>query len=153
MAASTVAEQMLWTSSTQVASFLRLVTAHEDAEAKRIGKLIAQLRLKQGWSQQDLAAELEMHVSTVSRWEVGKHEGYAKNVRKLAKALKVKPSVLRPTEPEFETQLDRVAGQLSELDEQVRLMRAEIAARDAEVLKRLDEGLPPTRRTRRQPPQ
>jgi transcriptional regulator with XRE-family HTH domain len=40
---------------------------------------------------------------------------------------------------------------LTEIEDQVRLLRTETAARDAEVLKRLDEGLPPTRQSRKPP--
>jgi transcriptional regulator with XRE-family HTH domain len=45
-----------------------------------------------------------------------------------------------------------VEAQLSQLDEQVRLMRVETAARDAEVLQRLSEALPTTPRSQRRPP-
>jgi transcriptional regulator with XRE-family HTH domain len=90
-----------------------------DAEAKRIGELIANLRLSRGWNQQDLANEIDVGVSTVSRWERGLHKGEAPNVRKLARALKVDPAVLRPVEPEVETQLDRIEAQLAALTEAV----------------------------------
>jgi transcriptional regulator with XRE-family HTH domain len=86
-----------------------------DAEAKRIGRLIAQLRMARGWSQQDLSNEVGVGVSTVSRWERGMHEGYGRNARKLAKALKVNPAVLRPAEPDIETQLDRIEAKLNQV--------------------------------------
>lgn len=121
-------------------------------EARRIGQLIAELRLALGMSQQDLANAVGVGVSTVSRWERGLHEGYASNVRQLAKVLKVSPGVLRPVDPDIETQLDQVQRSVSSLEEQVRLLRGETAARDAEVLKRLDEGLPPTRLSPPPPP-
>lgn len=95
------------------------MSEHDDAEAKRIGRLIARLRLKQGWNQQDLAHELGIHASTVSRWERGKHEGYAANWRKLAKVLQVEPALLRPAEPEIETKLDRIEDRLEQIHEAV----------------------------------
>lgn len=128
------------------------MAAEQNEEAKRIGRLIAQLRQARGFSQQDLAGEISVGVSTVSRWERGLHEGYGKNVLKLAKALKVAPALLRPVPPDTETQLDRVEAAVSSLDEQVRLLRAETAERDAEVLRRIDEGRPPTRRSQPPPP-
>lgn len=129
----------------------RMATERNE-EAKRIGRLIAELRDARGWSQQDLAGKLGVGVSTVSRWERGLHRSYPENVTKLARLLKVKPGLLRPVEPDVETQLDRVERAVSQLDRQVRLLRGETAARDAEVLTRLDEGWPPIRAPR-DPPQ
>lgn len=106
---------MLWTTSQQVATFLRRMADARDAEAKRIGNLIAQVRESRGWSQQDLANEIGISVSTVSRWERGLHRGEPPNVRKLAKALKVAPSLLRPVAPDMESQLDRIETALADL--------------------------------------
>ena len=122
------------------------------AEAERIGALVVGLRLSRGWSQEALAHEAGVSVSTVSRLERGALKGDARKVAKIAQALDVPAAVLRPRAPDVETQLDKIEKALSELEEQVRLMRAETAARDAEVLKRLDEGLPPTRRSPPPPP-
>lgn len=106
---------MPWSNAAQVASFLRQVNAERDAEAKRIGRLVASLRLQQGWSQETLAHESGVSVSTVSRAERGVHELEAENVRKLADALKVEPSTLTPVAPEMETQLDRIERKLDQV--------------------------------------
>jgi transcriptional regulator with XRE-family HTH domain len=127
MGAAIVDQQLLWTSSQQVASFLRRMAEEREAESKRIGSLIAGLRVAQGLSQEDLARKVDVGVGTVSRWERGKHEGYGKNVRKLAKVLKVTPAVLRPVEPDTESQLDRIEGKLDELTALLTDRRAEQA--------------------------
>jgi transcriptional regulator with XRE-family HTH domain len=120
------------------------------AEAKRIGRVIAQLRMARGWSQQDLAGEIDVGVSTVSRWERGLHEGYGSNVRKLAKALKVAPAVLRPVEPDTEGQLDRIEAKLDDL---IALLTPGGAQRDtvvapagAPLLEQVEPQTPPARR-------
>lgn len=106
---------MLSTSTAQVASLLDWVAEQRNAESVRIGKLIATLRTNKGWSQQDLANEIDMAVSTVSRWERGLHKGYAANAGKLAGALDVEVSLLRPIEPAFQTQLDQIQSDVSEI--------------------------------------
>jgi transcriptional regulator with XRE-family HTH domain len=52
---------------------------------------IKQLRVKQFLSQEDLAKKSEMTVSTINRLEKGKQKPRLATIRKLAKALKVKP--------------------------------------------------------------
>jgi transcriptional regulator with XRE-family HTH domain len=126
--------KMLWTSSQQVANVLRRMAEERSTEARRIGQLIAELRLAKGWNQQDLAHEINVGVSTISRWERGLHAGYGSNVRKLAEVLEVSPSVLRPTQPDTETQMDRIEAQL----DQVLLNQAQAVTRDAEVLKQIE---------------
>lgn len=79
------------------------MAVEHDAEAKRIGGVIAGLRKAQGWSQQDLSNKIDVGVSTVSRWERGLHGGYSSNVKKLAEVLKVSPALLRPVAPDTET--------------------------------------------------
>src|ERR1039458_4050535 len=105
-------QRLLWTSSQQVANVLRRMAEERDAEARRIGQLIAELRLARGWNQQDLAHEINVGVSTISRWERGLHSGYGPNVRKLAGVLEVSPSLLRPAQPDTETRMDRIEAQL-----------------------------------------
>lgn len=54
---------------------------------------------------------------------------------------------------DLEAKIDLLVGlpdQISQLEEQVRLLRAELAAHDAEVLQRVEAARSPTRATRRQ---
>lgn len=55
---------------------------------------IKQLREKQFLSQEDLAKKSEMTVSTINRLEKGKQKPRLNTIRKLAKALKVKPETI-----------------------------------------------------------
>lgn len=130
---------------------------HQQAEARRIGRLIAKLRLGLGWNQETLAHESGLSVSTVSRAERGLHEPEAENIRKLAKALKVKPALLTPVEAEVETQLDRIEKELkrqglklnrqaTDLDGLVDEMERRLAAQFAEALEQA------RRQDRRRPP-
>jgi transcriptional regulator with XRE-family HTH domain len=53
------------------------------------------LREKQYLSQEDLAKKSEMTVSTINRLENGKQKPRFATIRKLAKALKVKPETIK----------------------------------------------------------
>jgi transcriptional regulator with XRE-family HTH domain len=50
---------------------------------------IRELREAKGWTQQDLAYQLGVAVSTVSTWEQGRFEPRATQLRKLAQVLGV----------------------------------------------------------------
>lgn len=52
---------------------------------------LKQLRVKRYLSQEDLAKRSEMTVSTINRLEKGKQKPRLNTIRKIAKALKVKP--------------------------------------------------------------
>jgi transcriptional regulator with XRE-family HTH domain len=47
---------------------------------------LAKLRKNNGWSQEALAAKLEVSVGTVSRWESGESRPHDGNIRRLAEA-------------------------------------------------------------------
>lgn len=144
---------MPWSTGAQVATFLRQVAAENDAEAKRIGRLVASLRLKQGWSQETLAHESGVSVSTVSRAERGVHDLEAENVRKLASALGVEPSTLTAVPAEVETQFDRIERKLDEL---LTLMRGDtdagVVSAAAPLLEVAESQAPPAPGRRRNSP-
>lgn len=106
------------------------------AEAKRIGELIATLRERRGWTQQDLAHEIGVAVSSVSRWERGLHQGMGPNVRKLAKALEVSPEALLPAEPDTASRLERIEKKIDKLAEDVAAL-----AKGDEILAAIREAL------------
>jgi transcriptional regulator with XRE-family HTH domain len=55
-----------------------------------IGERLKEERLRNGWSQKDLARESGTNVDTISGIETGQHEPRPSTLRKLAKALDVK---------------------------------------------------------------
>lgn len=128
MGTSRVSDRVLWTSSAQVASFLRRMAEERDEEAKRIGRLIAQLRLARGWTQETLAPKVGVGVSTVSRWERGENAGESDNMRKLAAVFAVEPSVLLPVEPDVVSQYDRIETALATLDAKLDAVAARVDA-------------------------
>lgn len=112
MGVSTDAQWLLSTTTEQVASFLRRMDAERNAELVRIGQLVAALRRSKGWTQVDLAHHAEIHPSTMTRIETGRHRAEPPNFRKVAEALGVDPALITPVEPNFETQLDRIEDKL-----------------------------------------
>jgi transcriptional regulator with XRE-family HTH domain len=54
-----------------------------------IGERLKEERLRNGWSQKDLAQESKTNVDTISGIETGQHEPRPSTLRKLAKALNV----------------------------------------------------------------
>lgn len=143
---------------------LQLMADHYKVE---LGRAIKRRREELGLTQKDLA-ELTHYkeAQTVSRWERG--ENSPGDLEVVARALQWSLADLvagidppnRRTARRFgiavEPPTDLPGGLedlVSGLAEQVRLLRAETAARDAEVLKRIDEALRSTQRSQGQPPQ
>ncbi len=54
-----------------------------------IGERLKEERLRNGWSQKDLARESKINVDTISGIETGQHEPRPSTLRKLAKALSI----------------------------------------------------------------
>jgi len=52
-----------------------------------IGERLKEERLRNGWSQKDLAGESKTNVDTISGIETGQHEPRPSTLRKLARAL------------------------------------------------------------------
>ena len=77
-----------------------------------IGERLKEERLRNGWSQKDLARESETNVDTISGIETGQHEPRPSTLRKLAKALSIEVRDLFE-EPVPLGEAPREAGQLS----------------------------------------
>lgn len=63
---------------------------------KQLGKRIKELRLKAGFSQEELAAKAGLHRTYMSDIERGERNVSVENIEKIAKALSVKSSDLLP---------------------------------------------------------
>ncbi|HEY9778278.1 MAG TPA: helix-turn-helix transcriptional regulator [Planktothrix sp.] len=60
--------------------------------AQKFGKIVRQMREERGWTQDDLAAELNADAAYISRIENGKKNASLETVLKLASAFGVKVS-------------------------------------------------------------
>lgn len=133
---------------------------------QRMGERIRERRKALGLSRADVARKMPGKVSEnqVYRWELGQHQPKPDTLEALAKVLEcdvvyfMAPELDKRRPPDLHalsgesSQLDHIEQTLNHLEEQIRLLRVETAARDVEVLKRLDEGLPPTPQTQQPPP-
>jgi transcriptional regulator with XRE-family HTH domain len=103
-----------------------------------------------------VAERVGVTLRAYQEWEAGGGIAW-ENAKRLAKVLGATPDFIMSGDREAldlgETQLDRIESLVSGLDEQMRLLRAEQAADVAEVLKRIDEALPPRGRSQDQPPE
>jgi transcriptional regulator with XRE-family HTH domain len=63
---------------------------------KQLGQRIKELRLKAGYSQEELAAKAGLHRTYMSDIERGERNVSVENIEKIAKALGVKSSDLLP---------------------------------------------------------
>lgn len=63
---------------------------------KQLGQKIKELRLKAGYSQEELAARAGLHRTYMSDIERGERNVSVENIQKIAKALGVKSSNLLP---------------------------------------------------------
>lgn len=131
-----------------------MAAEHKD----RVGRRIKKARLDRKWSQRELAERLPGKVDgpSVSRWERGitYPEQYLSHLAQVfevdvayflvEEAKAGTPNLMGALkngdsdEPGVTGQLDEVLARLASLDEQVRLLRAELATADAEALKRTE---------------
>ncbi|OGI59887.1 transcriptional regulator [Candidatus Nomurabacteria bacterium RIFCSPHIGHO2_01_FULL_38_19] len=65
----------------------------EDIKQK-IGKKIKELRIKEGYSQEELASYAKLHRTYISDIERGERNVSIENIGKIAKALKTEPNEL-----------------------------------------------------------
>ena len=65
----------------------------EDIKQK-IGKKIKELRMKGGYSQEELASSAKLHRTYISDIERGERNVSVENIEKIAKALKTEPDEL-----------------------------------------------------------
>jgi putative transcriptional regulator len=88
------------------------------------------LRKERGWSQEDLAARLDVSPGSVGNWEMGPHEPHPKTLKKIAALFEVdvpyllqgeqeealKPTALRERLPEYSAvNLARILGEIEEV--------------------------------------
>jgi len=88
------------------------------------------LRKERGWSQEDLAARLDVSPGSVGNWEMGPHEPHPKTLNKIATLLEVEvryllhgehgdsphPAPLRERQPEYSAvNLARILGEIEEV--------------------------------------
>lgn len=161
MALSSPVRQSFWTRDVAATILFEM-----EAYKRQVGARLRDLRKAQNWSQEDAAHAVGVTSATWGRWERGRSSPYDFNWRKIEEAFKVDAGDVRGPSPtplalgaasngdhaaELEARLVSLAELVSGLDEQLRLLRVETAARDAEVLKRLGEGRTPTRRSQEPP--
>lgn len=150
---------MMGTSSSQR---LRLqAVAAEFVE--QMGVRIRARREELGLTRPDVARRMPGKVgeNQIYRWETGKHQPKADTLEALAAALETEPSAfmapvsvkdetpdlfVRDAEPSDDLSSDLAAttAAIRSLENQVRLLRTELAARDAEVLRQLAALRPPS---------
>lgn len=143
MAVSSHDVQMPWTRHL-ASKMMRLM---EDYRAD-VGQRLRALRESRNMSQEDAAHLVGVAVKTWHNWESGKRSPYESNWQRLADSFEIDVQPIRGTPPiplglgddgdVDDPRIEKLAEMVIELDEQVRLLRAELAARDAEVLTRID---------------
>ena len=109
---------MPWTSKAATVILQGAVAARH----KEIGGKVVDARIARGWSQEDLAYHAQVSVGTISRLENGKHAARGNTILKVAGALDLAVSELRPPGdgdyfplmPDTE-QLDRIEAKVDEL--------------------------------------
>jgi transcriptional regulator with XRE-family HTH domain len=158
---------MFWTSRSR-ASILLVVEAYR----RDVGARLKALRQARNWSQEDAAHEVGVTSATWGRWERGITGPYEKNWKAIARVFgedEARAARGQPPTPlalgsngngHAEPAADPRVGELLELVagmgerlEQLQLSHARAAANAAAALKRIEEGLPPKRRSRQPPPQ
>ncbi|HWC57645.1 MAG TPA: helix-turn-helix transcriptional regulator [Candidatus Paceibacterota bacterium] len=60
----------------------------------KLGKRIKEMRIRQGYSQEELASLSKLHRTYISDIERGERNVSVENIEKIAKALKIDPSEL-----------------------------------------------------------
>ncbi len=121
------------------------------------GERIKALREQLHITQPVIADRVGVTLRAYQEWEAGGGIQW-ENAKRLGKVLGATPDYLMsgdplPTPDLTATLSGDVGRKLSDLEEQVRLLRAELLARDAEVLKRIAELRLPIQDSQAQPPQ
>jgi transcriptional regulator with XRE-family HTH domain len=127
-------------------------------EAEELAGQVARLRALRAAkrvTQQDVADAVEVSLRTVQTWEaeVRPADIADRNLKRLAAYYGVTPDFIEygtgePAASEVQIgplELARLRRSLAELEDQVRLLRAETAERDAEVLRQIGQLRPPSR--------
>ncbi len=123
------------------------------AQGARIKALREAMRAEDGKriTQPVVADAVGVSLRGYQLWEAGRGGLKPENVKALSEYFAVSeeyieygdrelPETTTPDPFDDHDPLGRIVGLVSGLDEQIRLLRGELAARDAEVLKRLDAG-------------
>ena len=126
----------------------RTLAAYMALRNREIGERIAALRKAKGNPPQEIVAQrIGVANRSYQSWEAGDTKPSWRNLEKLAKFYGVTEEwvllgdVAQTDSNQAVTQLDRIEAALTALEEQVRLMRAETAARDAEIAAHGEEVL------------
>ena len=109
-----------------------------------IGERLKEERLRNGWSQKDLARESKTNVDTISGIETGQHEPRPSTLRKLAKALSVEvrdlfeePALSGKADTGAEPSVYRLTNEERVKPEQLRERGIRINDSEAQVLNQL----------------
>lgn len=152
MAASQPGRRRVLTTQRAYAHTVALMAAER---AARVGARMRERRIELGLSQPQVADRMPVVSVTkdyISRWELGKVEASDSYLEMAAKALETTVSDLmagpvaerkpKGITPDLKPpdRLKALEELVSSLDEQVRLLRAETATRDAEALQRIEAG-------------
>lgn len=125
--------QKTWRKHADVVNLLEAL-AEKQTE---VGRRLEELRRLRGLSQEGAAHKAGVSLRQWQRWETGESEPRNSTLARVAENLDVGVSDLMdeqlPTK-DFADQLDRIETAVLSLDEQVRLLRSELAVRDAEAL-------------------
>jgi transcriptional regulator with XRE-family HTH domain len=116
---------------------------------ERVAQRLAELRERHALSQDKAAQKVGITHRQWQRWENGESMPRPANLGEVALAFGVPVTTFYDDEPERVTPNgDALLARLAALEDQVRLLRAELAAADAEALKRNEAVLHAIRRSR-----
>jgi transcriptional regulator with XRE-family HTH domain len=132
-------------------------------QAVQIGARLRKRRAELGLTRRQLSQRMEglATENDLYRWESGKHRPQDDTLSAIARALDRDYAWalgLSPDETDADVEWDdaleeRIIQRLGELEEQIRLLRAELVVRDAEVQKQIAEGVRTIQASLHQPPQ
>lgn len=144
MAVSSTARQSLWTRGVAASILLQM-----DDYKRGVGARLRALRRARNWSQEDASHAVGVTTSAWGRWERGTTSPYESNWKRISEVFGEEEARQARGTPPAPLGLggngngngarDDLAEIVAGLDEQIRLLRAEQAARDAEVLTRIEQ--------------
>lgn len=148
--------QKTWREKSQTPSVLDALAEQEERIAQRLRKLRADIghpeRPGKPLPIENAATRAQVKYRQWQRWEAGETSPRSTNLERVAATFGIDVSEFYETDKDASepTQLDRIETALKHLEGEVRLLRARMAKRDAEVLKRIRELPAPTPAIRQQ---